>query len=488
MIYIVIIIFLVCFYFSTYINSWLSCPFVCSFVHSFQQRYPNEAKNPHQTMKRGWGLRRRFGLVLPRLQLHVMFGALLICHAVYSLIAADPLNYETGICYDSPKSFRSTWVQTRTELFIVRWRSHKLRNAALYICISTRNVPVLRYITYHLLICPDVIYDTRYDILFDVPEVCITHGCLKRFGSSHHIYAEFVIKTHAHVSSMNITPPLPTPGGKIAVLLEPRPHPLYEYTVKQVLATLGPGWALQLLVSSENEKLVRQLFDVRKGGLGENIIITSLTSFGLDAMSRLGNRVQSAFSAHEVLYNTIPSEHIFWFQIDVLLRDSPHSNWLKHAYVGSEWHGCEFPTCEEANCAAVCGGGNSGLSLRRKSKLLLVASRGILPDDLWGVEQQRRVKWDSRSANFASDDLHDNSEDGWFEDDLQISFKLKKLGQLPPGDIPPRFAISQALPNGNICRISPVGMHKPWMTPWIDPRVIIWLLEAPFNSALKHTA
>ena len=440
-------------------------------------------QNSRQNMKRGRVLRRPLGLVLPKLQHRVIFGALLLCHAVYSFIAVEPHTHDRGICYDS---LESTWVQTRTKLFTVRWRSHKIRNAALYMCISMRKVPVLTYITYHLLICPDVIYDLRYDTLFAVPEVCITHECLKHFGSSHHIYAEFVIKTHARISSINITPPLPTPGGKIAVLLEPRPHPLYEYTVKQVMATLGPGWALQLFVSSENEKTVRQFFDVREGGLGENIIITSLTSFGLDDMSRLGNRVQSALSAHEVLYKTIPSEHVFWFQIDVLLRDSPHSSWLKHAYVGSEWHGCEFPSCKEAECEAVCGGGNSGLSLRRKSKLLLVASRGILPNDLWGIERQKRGKWNSTSAIFASDELHDNSEDGWFEDDLQISFKLKKLGQLPPGDIPPRFAISQALPKESICRVSPAGMHKPWMTPWIDPRVIIWLMEAPY-AALKHT-
>lgn len=430
-------------------------------------------------------LKRGPGLILPRVRLRLVFGGLLLCHAVYCLIASLPDVQERGHCGEKTGSFPSTWVQARTRVFTAHWRSHKLRNAVLYTCISMRKVPVVKDLTYHILTCPDVIYDVQYDNLFDVPDVCFSHKCLKRLGSSHYVYAEFVLKTHGPVISLNITPPVPAPGGNIAVLLEPRLHPLYEYTVKQVIKTLGPSWALQMFISSDNEKHVEKMFDVREGGLGENILLTPLASFGLDDMSRLGNRIQSAFSAHEVLYKSIPSEHIFWFQIDVLLRVSPLPSWLEYAYVGSEFHGCEFPECGKGACKAICGGGNSGLSLRRKSKLLLVATRGTLPDDLWGGNHQALTTTQARvdgNARFASDELHDNSIDGWFEDDLQISYKLLKLGQLPPGDIPPRFAISQAMPTEGLCRISPTGMHKPWMTPWIDPHDIIWLLETPFTN------
>lgn len=425
-----------------------------------------------------------------RLRLRLVFGGLLLYHALHSFIAPLPGGQESIYCQEKTGSSTSTWARMRTKAFTAQWRSHKLRNAILYMCISVRKVPVLSELTYYVLMCPDVIYDVRYDELFDVPDVCFTHNCLMRLGRSHYIYAEFVLKTHGRVIALNVTPPVPTPKGKIAVLLEPRMHPLFEYTVKQVMITLGPTWALQLFVSSVNEKQVRKMFEIRKGGLGENILLTRLDTFGLDDMGRLGNRIQSAFSAHEALYKSIPSEHILWFQIDVLLRDAPHLDWLGYAYVGSEWHGCEYPDCGKGTCKAVCGGGNSGLSLRRKSKLLLVATRGTLPEDLWGKENRAHPSYQTNTdlnAHFVSDELHDNSLDGWFEDDLQISYKLSKLGQLPPGNIPPRFAISQAIPNEGLCRVSPTGMHKPWMTPWIDPRDIVWLLDGPYK-ALKHDA
>ena len=407
------------------------------------------------------------------------FLLLVLLHASGFLFTMSMLqvNSRKSCRLQLPDSLTATWVGTRTEFFSAHWSSHKARNAALYLCIGMRHVPVLRSVTYHILFCPDVIYDARYDELFQVPSVCVTHKCLDRFGRSHYIYAEFVLKTYDKILSVQLSPPTPTTGGKIAVLLEPRVNPLYEYTVKQVMQTLGETWALHLFVSTKNEREVRRMFDVKADGKGKHILITTLAEFGLDDMSILGNRIQSAFSAHEVLYHTIPSEHILWFQLDVLMRAPPHDQWLQYAYVGSEWQYCQFPKCG-LRCPAVCGGGNSGLSLRRKSSLLTVATRGTLPEGLWGSNSNHSLG--DMDGHFSSDELHDNSKHRWFEDDLQISYKLSKLGILPPGNIPPRFAISQALPSEGLCTVSPAGMHKPWMTPWIDPHDIIWLLEAPF--------
>ena len=114
---------------------------------------------------------------------------------------------------------------------------------------------------------------------------------------------------------------------------------------------------------------------------------------------------------------------------------------LKYAFVGSEWKGCEYPRCQPGTCKAVCGGGNSGLSLRRKSYMLNVATSGNLPEDLWGAWVPRKQVAD-RSAYFFSDELHNNSDDRWFEDDLQMSYKLSRLGLLPPHHILARFAVS----------------------------------------------
>ena len=202
-----------------------------------------------------------------------------------------------------------------------------------------------------------------------------------------------------------------------------------------------------------------------------------------------GSKVQSGFSAHQCLYEAILGEHILWFQVDVILRAGPQPEWLKYAYTGSEWHGCEYPTCSAKSCDKICGGGNSGLSLRRRSKLWAVATRGELPKNLWGPSSTRPFTHVSmlsdQSAYFESDEFRDNSVTRWFEDDLQISFKLSKLGLLSPGHVSRQFALSQALPkNESLRNLNPSGMHKPWTVPWIPPRVIMELLSDPFDRIM----
>ena len=412
-----------------------------------------------------------------------LIGALLLCHHFFRTLASflivSPLLEE-----ENDRTGDVRWVRERTIKFTQAWSNHKLRNVASYTCLSTRHCFLLNAIVYRLFMCPEVFYDIRHDDLFEVPKLCFSHRCLKRFGRSHYVYAEFVLGTYDAVLGTPIEPPLPTEDGKIAVIIEPRRHPLLEYTIKQVITTLGADWSLQLFLSSENEHWVRRRLEIFKGGRGENIIVTSLAQFGLDQMSRYGNKVQSAFSAHARMYQALRSEHILWFQVDVVMRAEPPRHWLKYTFVGSEWYGCEYPTCAAHSCDNVCGGGNSGLSLRRRSKLKAVATRGTLPEDLWGDSLTHTSPF-ADGAYFDSDEFRDNSRTHWFEDDLQLSFKLFKLGLLPPGDIPRQFSIAQALPkNSSVRKVNPTGMHKPWMAPWIHPHVIMELLSDPFHRIL----
>jgi len=328
-----------------------------------------------------------------------------------------------------------------------------------------------------MLSCPEAIYYTQYDEFFQIPSVCLTHRCLEKYGKSHFVYATFVLETYNHVVSRTIRPAMTSLEGKVAVLVEPRLHVLAEYTIKQVMSTLGPEWSLQLFVSDENEAYFRKRLKVHSGGAGEHIIISNLNEFGLGDMGLSGNRVQSAFSAHEKLYESIKGEHILWFQLDVVLRNVPNIEWLQYAYVGSEWHGCEFP-CDMAECDLVCNGGNSGLSLRRRSKMRLVATRGNLPDELWGVTKGNRM--DMANGFFENDELRNNSETRWFEDDLQISCKLQKLQLLPPGHVLPRFAVSETLPTEGLEIVQPSGIHKAWMSPHLHPMQLIQLLHLPY--------
>lgn len=375
------------------------------------------------------------------------------------------------------------WISARSKLFSRRWVTHKAKNVAVYACISTRHFPIVKSVIYFLFTCPDTIYAQRYDDFFDVPWSCFTHKCLKAYGRSHYIYAEFVLNTYSAITSRRLAPPKPSDDGKIAVIVEPRNHPLLLYTVKQVMSTLDNTWSLQIYVSDANEVHLRNSLEVSAGGIGQNIILTRLSDFGLSHMSDMGNRVQSAFSAHAALYQTIRSEHILWFQVDVLLRHPPDANWLLYAYVGAELEGCQYPTCRPRFCRGICAGGNSGLSLRRRSSLMRVSTPGALPRDLWGVRKSNEEYIPNRFSYFQSDELHDNSHDRWFQDDLQIAYKLEKLGLLPPGQVLPRFAVGEVLPKEGLQAVNPSGLHKPWMTPTFPTSSIVWLLQAPYDRA-----
>ena len=274
------------------------------------------------------------------------FRVLLLLNMAYAMFmfgrVAQTLSASVNRSESGPR-WDATWAKHRTIIFTALWSTHKLRNIAIYFCVSSRHLFVLKKVVYYTLICPDVFYDVRYDILFEAPKTCLSHSCLKRYSASHYVYAEFVLETFEAVIKTTISPPKPLSQGRVAVLVEPRQHPLLEYTVKQVMLTLGPTWSLQIFVSSTNEDFVRKRMRVYPNETGQNIILTSLRDFGLDDLSKYGNRVQSAFSAHEGLYKAVLSEHILWFQVDVIMRSPPEESWLQYAYVGAEWKGCEYP-------------------------------------------------------------------------------------------------------------------------------------------------
>lgn len=370
------------------------------------------------------------------------------------------------------------WLSTRSRKFATRWGTHKVRNLVTYACIATSTTPVIADVAYTLLTCPDVFYSQRWRKLFVLSEqMCVSHRCLVRFGRNHFIHAEFVLATYEQVMKMQLQPAHPTVNGKVAVLIEPREHPLLIYVVKQVMNALGSDWALHLFLSEENEVSVKRALNIVRGGKGEHIGVTLLSKFGLNGRDMRDNTVQSALSVHAAVYDEIVGEHILWFQLDVILRRPIPSHMLKWGYIGSEWRGCEFPDCNPMRCALICGGGNSGLSLRRKSTFKLIVNKGRLPQSLWGDENSTS----HQSHAFTSPILYKNSQLGWFEDDLFISARLGKLGLLPQGDVQRQFGISETYgsPENDI---DPVGLHKPWLVPRFDVDILSSLLQKPFDA------
>lgn len=402
------------------------------------------------------------------------------CLLVYQLRATNTQNLNQRHL----RTGRQVWLSGRSVRFAARWDNHKLRNLAVYACVSTSNVPLVASLAYHVFTCPEVFYSELWRKLFlGNSKWCVSHACLSRFGKNHFVYAEFVVSTYDTVVSSQVQVQAPHEHGKVAVLLEPREHTLFTYVVKQVLNVLGPEWGLHLFLSERNEQFARRELGIRPGDVGENIRVTPLSKFGFSEADMKDNIVQSALSLHDDIYKEIVGEYILWFQMDVLMRHAMPTSMLQWSYIGSEWGGCEYPVCSPKTCRLICGGGNSGFSFRRKSVFRLISTKGRLPEDLWGVQNSNQQK--SEHPKFLSDELFNNSALGWFEDDLIISAKLHKLGLLPNGSVQSQFSISETV-GFALMEIDPVGLHKPWLVPLFDVFLLVDLLQKPFDAILGN--
>ena len=116
----------------------------------------------------------------------------------------------------------------------------------------------------------------------------------------------------------------------------------------------------------------------------------------------------------------------------------------------------------------------------------LIATRGSLPEGLWGMAQTQRDHIDRANGFFEDDEIRNNSVTRWFEDDLQISCKLQTLDLLPPGHILPRFAIGETLPTEGLEDVQPSGIHKSWMSPHVHPMQLIQLFDVPYVDITKR--
>lgn len=374
------------------------------------------------------------------------------------------------------------WIRPRARVFLERWasRGHHVLNLASYTCVCLSPIPLLNSLTLALLSCPEVFYDNAWRKLFRVPTVCVSHGCLSRFGRSHFVYADFVVQSFAPVVALDVRPNKLHKTGKVAVMLEPRQHPLLEYVIKQVMSTLGEDWGLQLFLSTENMSYLTDRLKIRSGDSGENIKLIDVTTLGFQASEFTDNKIQSALSLHKRIYEEIVGEHILWFQLDVVLRHAVQTHLLSWSYIGSEWDGCGLPDCFK--CTRICGGGNSGLSLRRKSAFLRIATNSSLPGGLWGEYDEDRS--DHKAHYFRSDELYNSTGKYWYEDDLVISEKFQKLGQLPSRTTQREFAIGEVIDTKHA--YDPVGLHKPWLAISICPWKVVHLLQKPYINIMPR--
>ena len=136
--------------------------------------------------------------------------------------------------------------------------------------------------------------------------------------------------------------------NKVALIVEPRDHPLLEYTIRSTMMTIGCSWALQIVYSDVSEPLVNHIV---RGYESQPIILSSLADFGYTARGGIHNSTQYSFLlTSKEFWSKVAAEHVLVFQTDVLmLRPIPNSL-LKYAYIGAAWD-WDFDEPGESICA-----------------------------------------------------------------------------------------------------------------------------------------
>jgi hypothetical protein len=143
-----------------------------------------------------------------------------------------------------------------------------------------------------------------------------------------------------------------------AIIVEPRKHKALEYVLNNFLTNLSSEWDIIVFHGSQNIEFVEH-------------IIARLNTTRISLIN-LGVRNLTPASYSKLLvsadfYKYIPTETFLIFQTDTLIfKQNKHkiNDFLHYDYVGAPW------TDPILKMWRVSHGGNGGLSLRKKSKML----------------------------------------------------------------------------------------------------------------------
>ena len=188
-----------------------------------------------------------------------------------------------------------------------------------------------------------------------------------------------------------------------AVIVEPRRHPALSFVLRNVVMNLSADWKILIFHGKDNREYVKDIISTMED--------TSrfLTPIQLE-IDNLSFEQYNAVLMNHAFYRCIHTETILIFQTDaMILEPSKLNDFLEFDYVGAPW-----PTGNV---------GNGGLSLRKKSKMLAIAT----------------------TVNH----FHVN-EDMYFS--MQKVIPLKK----PTVEDAKRFAVETVFYD------SPFGIHAPW--------------------------
>ena len=194
------------------------------------------------------------------------------------------------------------------------------------------------------------------------------------------------------VTGMEWTQHIPGHTDRMAVIVEPRKHPMLGPILINFMAQLVPrGWGLMIIHGTDNEDYVRCITKGWKIVHYRNIGVGNLTGY-----------TYSEYFTRIDFWEQIPAEHILIFQIDTFLRHPMMEQFLTYDYVGAPWSAqFIFPKT----------GGNGGLSLRRKSAMIRGCDLGkdkklwIYPEDMFFSNTNLYFPSRSISMSFAMESV-----------------------------------------------------------------------------------
>jgi hypothetical protein len=213
--------------------------------------------------------------------------------------------------------------------------------------------------------------------------------------------------------------------SKIAVIVEPRQHPLLVPIVQNFMQVLGEDWKIQIFHGTQNGDFIKtsSLNDqIREG----RIYLSEINVANLDIAGYNSLFFSTGF------WENLLGENILIFQTDTVLCKASRlkvEDFLKYDYVGAPWDPNKFNFICKSDGHRIFVG-NGGLSIRKRSKSL-------------NILKQRPVPSNQACPN----------EDGYFS---CLATEPDSNFSVPTPDIAKMFSVETTFYG------EPVGVHKPW--------------------------
>jgi hypothetical protein len=141
-----------------------------------------------------------------------------------------------------------------------------------------------------------------------------------------------------------------------AVIIEPREHKALSFVLKNFLENLSDNWTILIMHGEKNVDFVNNIIDNDLSNYKHRIQLQNLhvDNLTIDDYNQL--------LLSEYFYQYIPTEIFLIFQTDTMICNTQKlDDFLQYDYVGAPW-------LDSIQTDKV--GGNGGLSIRRKSKML----------------------------------------------------------------------------------------------------------------------